>query len=62
MRLSTTRKFDASAEQLWPLLFHSKMDDRQKEKIARRVSIETEHGNFYKQGILIKPAHVITGF
>jgi|GEM_PF-1308624 len=29
MKLSTARKFNASAAQLWPLLFQSKMDDRQ---------------------------------
>ncbi|WP_300598017.1 hypothetical protein [Niabella sp.] len=28
MKLHTTRKFNATSEQLWPLLFHSKMDTR----------------------------------
>jgi hypothetical protein len=28
MKLTTTKTFDASPEQLWPLLFNSKMNDR----------------------------------
>jgi hypothetical protein len=29
MKLTTTKKFNASADRLWPLLFNSKMDDGQ---------------------------------
>jgi len=38
MKLTTTKTFNASAEQLWPLLFNSKMDDnKEKETMLNRI-------------------------